>query len=86
MKVEGSNFVVTGGASGLGEGTVRMLVEKGANVCILDFNEERGEALKAELGVAFFKCNVMDEVRQLLLLLLSFSGRFPLPGLCDRSC
>jgi NAD(P)-dependent dehydrogenase (short-subunit alcohol dehydrogenase family) len=77
MKIENSNFVVTGGASGLGEGTVRMLVEKGANVSILDFNEERGEALKAELGVSFFKCNVMDEVRNYRplssLKLLSFA-------------
>ena len=42
--------VVTGGASGLGEATVRALVDRGAAVTILDLDESRGPALAAELG------------------------------------
>jgi NAD(P)-dependent dehydrogenase (short-subunit alcohol dehydrogenase family) len=44
--------VVTGGASGLGEGTARMLAAKGVKVAILDMNAERGEAV-AKIGGVF---------------------------------
>jgi NAD(P)-dependent dehydrogenase (short-subunit alcohol dehydrogenase family) len=55
MDITGKTAVVTGGASGLGEGTVRMLVSSGANVAIMDVNEEGGAALEKELGPkAFF--------------------------------
>jgi NAD(P)-dependent dehydrogenase (short-subunit alcohol dehydrogenase family) len=50
MKISGRAFVVTGGASGLGAGTVRTLVECGAAVVIADLDRARGEALAAELG------------------------------------
>lgn len=53
--------VVTGGASGLGEATVRRLVNKGAKVAVLDMNEESGNALVKELGddkIMFYKTNV----------------------------
>jgi NAD(P)-dependent dehydrogenase (short-subunit alcohol dehydrogenase family) len=50
MKISGRAFVVTGGASGLGAGTARMLVERGAAVVIADLDRARGEALAAELG------------------------------------
>ena len=55
--------VVTGGASGLGEATVRRFVSAGAKVAIFDLNDERGEALVSELGksVAYFNVNVTDE-------------------------
>ena len=52
MKIAGSVALVTGGASGLGEATVRQLVSQGGRVVIVDLNEERGEALAAELGDA----------------------------------
>ncbi|EGG22935.1 hypothetical protein DFA_05065 [Cavenderia fasciculata] len=39
MKIQGKTFVVTGGASGLGEATVRKLYNSGANIVILDLNE-----------------------------------------------
>src|SRR3954452_20080564 len=42
--------VVTGGASGLGEATTRALAARGAAVTVLDLQEERGQALAAELG------------------------------------
>ncbi|MDP1612197.1 MAG: 3-hydroxyacyl-CoA dehydrogenase [Sulfuritalea sp.] len=50
MQFEKSTFIVTGGASGLGEATVRLFHGKGANVVIADLNAERGEKLAAELG------------------------------------
>jgi NAD(P)-dependent dehydrogenase (short-subunit alcohol dehydrogenase family) len=55
--------VVTGGASGLGEATVRRLAGDGAGVVILDLQAARGEALAAELGhrVCFAAADVTDE-------------------------
>ncbi|HQE05931.1 MAG TPA: SDR family NAD(P)-dependent oxidoreductase [Tepidanaerobacteraceae bacterium] len=61
MDIKGSVAVITGGASGLGEATVRRLVAKGARVAILDINESGGNALVKELGedkAVFFKTNV----------------------------
>ena len=54
--------LVTGGASGLGEATVRQLVGQGARAVIVDLNRERGEALAEELGdgVVFAETNVTD--------------------------
>ena len=52
MQVEGSVGLVTGGASGLGEGTVRMLAENGGKAAILDLPSSKGEALADELGSA----------------------------------
>lgn len=52
--------IVTGGASGLGEGTARRLASEGAKVAIFDLNEERGEKVAAELGGVFCKVNVAD--------------------------
>jgi len=64
MDIAGKVFIVTGGASGLGEGTVRMLVANGAKVVIADMQVEKGEAIAAELGdaAAFVKCDVSQEV------------------------
>ena len=55
--------LVTGGASGLGEATVRALVSRGAKVVIADKSKERGEALASELGksAAFVEADVTDE-------------------------
>ena len=51
-RVEGKVAVITGGASGLGEASVRRFVEHGAQVVIADFQDEPGRALAAELGAA----------------------------------
>lgn len=60
MKIESQTFIVTGGASGLGEATTRELVSRGANIIIADLNETAGEALAKELGAAvrFVRCDV----------------------------
>lgn len=63
MQLEDSVAVITGGASGLGEATVRNFVKAGAKVAIFDLNEKRGKALADELGksVMFEKTDVTDE-------------------------
>ncbi len=50
MKLGGIGVFVSGGASGLGEATCRLLVERGARVAIADVNDEKAEALASELG------------------------------------
>src|SRR5205823_8297692 len=52
MQIQGAGALVTGGASGLGEATVRRLTAAGAAVTILDRDVDKGEALAKELGDA----------------------------------
>jgi NAD(P)-dependent dehydrogenase (short-subunit alcohol dehydrogenase family) len=63
MKIQGSVTVVTGGASGLGEATVRRLAAAGGKVIIADLNEDKGQALAKELGAvaSFVRCDVASE-------------------------
>jgi NAD(P)-dependent dehydrogenase (short-subunit alcohol dehydrogenase family) len=53
--------VVTGGASGLGEATSRMLAASGVRVAIFDLNEARGAAVARELNGVFCPCDVTRE-------------------------
>jgi NAD(P)-dependent dehydrogenase (short-subunit alcohol dehydrogenase family) len=53
--------IVTGGASGLGEATARMLAANGASVALFDMNEERGAAIAGEIGATFCRADVTDE-------------------------
>lgn len=63
MEIQGNVFVVTGGASGLGAATARMLVARGGKVVLADVNAPAGEALAAELGenARFVLTDVTDE-------------------------
>jgi NAD(P)-dependent dehydrogenase (short-subunit alcohol dehydrogenase family) len=61
MDIAGKVFIVTGGASGLGEGTARMLATEGATVVIADLQVERGQTIAAELGGHFVRCDVSQE-------------------------
>jgi 3-hydroxyacyl-CoA dehydrogenase / 3-hydroxy-2-methylbutyryl-CoA dehydrogenase len=63
MKMSEARAIVTGGASGLGEATVRRIVEQGGKAAILDLSVERGEALVKELGeqTVFIKTDVTSE-------------------------
>jgi NAD(P)-dependent dehydrogenase (short-subunit alcohol dehydrogenase family) len=63
MRIEGSSAIVVGGASGLGEATVRRLHDGGAILTIADVNAERGQALASELGVEFLACDVREEAQ-----------------------
>jgi NAD(P)-dependent dehydrogenase (short-subunit alcohol dehydrogenase family) len=62
MNIQGKSALVTGGASGLGAATVRMLAARGAKVAIADVNEKTGNELAQELGggVIFLKTDVTD--------------------------
>jgi 3-hydroxyacyl-CoA dehydrogenase/3-hydroxy-2-methylbutyryl-CoA dehydrogenase len=63
MQVNGAGALVAGGASGLGEATVRRLHADGATVVIADLNDDRGPALASELGdrTQFVRADVTDE-------------------------
>ena len=61
MEIKGKVFIVTGGASGLGEGTARMLAAQGGTVVIADMQAERGDVIAKEIGGAFVRCDVSTE-------------------------
>jgi len=63
MEIRGCTAIVTGGASGLGEASVRQLLKDGSKVAILDVDEERGNSLAGELGSStiFCKTDVTNE-------------------------
>ncbi|CAN1134047.1 Short chain aldehyde dehydrogenase 1 [Linum perenne] len=63
--LEGKVAIVTGGASGIGESTVRLFVQHGAKVLIADVQDKLGESLAMELGlpetVSFVHCNITSD-------------------------
>ncbi|MGI4778121.1 MAG: 3-hydroxyacyl-CoA dehydrogenase [Janthinobacterium lividum] len=61
MQIEDRVFIVTGGASGLGEGTVRMLAANGATVVVADMQADKGETVAREIGGVFVRCDVSQE-------------------------
>ena len=61
MEIKGKVFIVTGGASGLGEGTARMLAAQGGTVVIADMQADRGDVIAKEIGGAFVRCDVSTE-------------------------
>ena len=61
MQIEGKVFIVTGGASGLGEGTARMLAANGAKVVVADMQVDKGQAVASEIGGVFVRCDVTQE-------------------------
>ena len=61
MDIQGKVFIVTGGASGLGEGTARHLAAQGGHVVVADMQAERGDAVAREIGGAFVRCDVSSE-------------------------
>ena len=68
--------VITGGASGIGEATVRRFCDEGAKVIVADIQEERGKALVEELGDAarFARVDVTEEIDRLESHLVAFDG------------
>lgn len=61
MDIKNKVFIVTGGASGLGAGTARMLVQEGAKVVLADVQDEAGQKLAEELGQTYVHCDVTQE-------------------------
>jgi len=62
-RLKGRGALITGGASGLGEATVRLFAREGARVLIADVQDERGRQLAEELGEAalYQRTDVSDE-------------------------
>lgn len=60
MKIADKVALVTGGGSGLGEATARLLAERGAKVAILDYNGDRAEEVAAQIGAKTFQVDVSD--------------------------
>ncbi len=61
MEIAGAGALVTGGASGLGEATARMLASAGAAVTVVDLDEERGRTVAADLDGKFERADVTSE-------------------------
>src|SRR5579875_1781852 len=61
MELNGTAAIISGGASGLGEATVRELASAGSRVVVADLNEDRGKAIASELGGLFVRTDVSDE-------------------------
>jgi NAD(P)-dependent dehydrogenase (short-subunit alcohol dehydrogenase family) len=78
-RLEGKVAVITGGASGIGEATVRLFVEEGARCVIADLQDDRGNALASELGgLAQYRrtdVTVEDDVKAAVGLAASKFGR-----------
>lgn len=77
MRIEGSACIVTGGASGLGEATVRMLRVRGADVLIADQNDALGAAVAQDTGAVFCRTDVSaeDSARRCVALAIERFGR-----------
>ena len=85
MQLDGSTFIVTGGASGLGAATVRMVVAGGGNAVIADLKEAEGRALAQELGshARFLRTDVADEANGKAAIATALDGYGGLQGLVN---
>jgi NAD(P)-dependent dehydrogenase (short-subunit alcohol dehydrogenase family) len=85
MDLQGSTFIVTGGASGLGAATARMVVEGGGRVVIADLKDDDGAALAASLGDAarFVHTDVCDEASGKAAVAAAVDGFGALQGLVN---
>jgi len=85
MQLRDSAFLVTGGASGLGAATVRMVVGAGGRAVIADLKEAEGHALAKELGdrARFVRCDVTDEASATAAVRAAVDGFGGLQGLVN---
>ena len=58
MDITGASAIVTGGASGIGAASARLLAARGAKVVVADLQEDKGKELADEIGGAFCKVDV----------------------------
>ena len=82
MQISGNVFIVTGGASGLGAASARMLAGAGATVVLADLQVEAGTALAAELNGLFVRCDVTSEADAGAVVAAAL-GAGPLRGLLN---
>jgi NAD(P)-dependent dehydrogenase (short-subunit alcohol dehydrogenase family) len=85
MQLKGTTFIVTGGASGLGGATARMIVEGGGNAVIADLKDAEGQAHAKELGSAakFVRTDVVDEASGKAAVAVALDGFGALQGLVN---
>jgi NAD(P)-dependent dehydrogenase (short-subunit alcohol dehydrogenase family) len=85
MQVSGSTFIVTGGASGLGGATARMVVDGGGNVVIADLKEAEGHSHAKELGARarFVRTDVTDEASAKAAVAAALDGYGRVDGLVN---
>jgi len=85
VQISGANFIVTGGGSGLGAATARMLVEAGGRVTIADLHLDAGEAIARELGqgARFIRADVTDEKDGAAVIAAAVDAFGPLRGLIN---
>jgi NAD(P)-dependent dehydrogenase (short-subunit alcohol dehydrogenase family) len=85
MQIEGNTFIVTGGASGLGAATVRMIAAGKGNAVIADLSEREGGALAAELGASakFVRTDVADEAAAKALVASAVASYGGLQGIVN---
>jgi NAD(P)-dependent dehydrogenase (short-subunit alcohol dehydrogenase family) len=85
MQLKSSTFIVTGGASGLGAATVRMILAGGGNAVIADLKEAEGHALAHELGAhaSFVRTDVTDEAAAKAAVAAAVDGFGGLHGLVN---
>jgi NAD(P)-dependent dehydrogenase (short-subunit alcohol dehydrogenase family) len=60
MELNGASAIVTGGGSGLGEATARLLADRGAKVVVVDLQEDKGQKVASDIGGLFAKADVAD--------------------------
>lgn len=86
MELNGTSGIVTGGASGIGEGSARLLAARGVKVVIADLDRqaEKGEALAKELGGAFVPCDVTN-TEQVLAAVATAQEMAPLFSLVNAA-
>jgi NAD(P)-dependent dehydrogenase (short-subunit alcohol dehydrogenase family) len=82
MNIQNQTFIITGGASGLGLATTKMIVENGGNAVVLDINEQAGKSLESD-KILFVKTDVSNEEQvqnAIDLAIKTFGG---LHGICN---
>src|ERR1035437_4190215 len=77
MELMNTSALVTGGASGLGEATVRALAARGARVVVVDLNTERGQAVAESVNGVFASCDVTN-TDQVIAAIAAATARAPL--------
>ena len=79
MKIDGQIALVTGGGSGLGEATARLLASRGARVAVLDFDAAKADAVAADIGGLGVRADVAnaDEVEAAFAKVAQEMGGMP---------
>ncbi len=63
LDLTGTSSLVTGGASGLGEAAVRALAARGAQVVVVDLQDDKGEAVARSVGGSYVRADVADSAQ-----------------------